>query len=234
MVLWLAGPGNWKLTWLVLGAIAAVFACLVWLGSRGIDGSAPVTNTGRANFKATAHIALLLAYASFGAGYICYVTFMYAHLQEGGASATALTLFWCTMGVGTMISPWLWARVLETFRRGYAFAFLSVVVAVGAALPLFSSQLAIAYLSALVFGSALFTVPATTTVFVRRNFIASEWPKALGTLTVAFGIGQIVGPTLGGYVSDVNASLSYGLTWGSGFLIAGAVFALLQPDAMPD
>lgn len=234
LVLWLAGPGNWKLTWLVLGAIAAVFACLVWLGSRGIDGSAPVTNTGRANFKATAHIALLLAYASFGAGYICYVTFMYAHLQEGGASATALTLFWCTMGIGTMISPWLWASVLETFRRGYAFAFLSVVVAVGAALPLFSSQLAIAYLSALVFGSALFTVPATTTVFVRRNFIASEWPKALGTLTVAFGIGQIVGPTLGGYVSDVNASLSYGLTWGAGFLIAGAVFALLQPDAMPD
>ena len=51
---------------------------------------------------------------------------------------------------------------------------------------------------------------------------------------MAFGIGQIVGPTLGGYVSDVNASLSYGLTWGSGFLIAGAVFALLQPDAMPD
>lgn len=231
LVLWLAGPGNWKLTWLILGAIAAVMAWLVWLGARGIDGSAPAANTGSATFKASSHSALLLAYACFGAGYICYVTFMYAHLRENGASATELTLFWCVMGIGTMISPWLWSRALESLKRGYAFAFLSVVVSVGAALPLFSDQLVVAYLSALVFGSALFSVPASTTVFVRRNFIASQWPKAIGTLTVAFGIGQIVGPTLGGYVSDVNESLRHGLTWGAAFLIAGAVFAIMQRDA---
>lgn len=233
LVLSLAGPGHWKLIWLILGAIAAFFAWLVWLGVRGIDGAAPIANTGKAeDFEVGAHVPLLLAYASFGAGYICYVTFMYAHLQENGATIWSLTVFWCLMGIGTMISPWLWARALETLERGFGFALLSVVVSVGATLPLFSEQTTIVYLSALVFGSALFSIPASTTVFVRRNFIASQWPRAIGILTVAFGVGQIVGPTLGGYVSDVNDSLRHGLTWGAGFLIAGGLFALMQHDVI--
>ena len=133
-----------------------------------------------------------------------------------------------------MLSVWLWACVLERLKRAYAFSLLSVIVTVGAAIPLFSDRIDLAFLSAAVFGSALFSVPASTTVFVRRNFVAEQWPRALGILTVSFGVGQIIGPTLAGYVSDQSGALSHGLAWGCIFLLAGAAVALLQSDPAVD
>ena len=233
IVLAIAGQGSWKITWFVLGGISAVLACMTWLGLRGIKLGQALPHAGEAVFSTAPHIPLLLGYCAFGAGYICYLTFMYAHLRELGAGESALVSFWCTIGVATMISVWLWARLMERLRRAYAFSLLSVIVTVGASIPLISDQIELAFVSAAIFGCALFSVPASTTVFVRRNFTADQWPRALGILTISFGIGQIIGPTFAGFASDAGGTLSYGLAWGCAFLLAGAAAALFQRDPMP-
>ena len=178
IVLAIAGQGSWKITWFVLGGISAVLACMTWLGLRGIKLGQALPHAGEAVFSTAPHIPLLLGYCAFGAGYICYLTFMYAHLRELGAGESALVSFWCTIGVATMISVWLWARLMERLRRAYAFSLLSVIVTVGASIPLISDQIELAFVSAAIFGCALFSVPASTTVFVRRNFTADQWPRA--------------------------------------------------------
>ena len=233
IVLAIAGQGSWKITWFVLGGISAVLACMTWLGLRGIKfGQALPTRWRGSIFYRSTHTAAA-GYCAFGAGYICYLTFMYAHLRELGAGESALVSFWCTIGVATMISVWLWARLMERLRRAYAFSLLSVIVTVGASIPLISDQIELAFVSAAIFGCALFSVPASTTVFVRRNFTADQWPRALGILTISFGIGQIIGPTFAGFASDVGGTLSYGLAWGCVFLLAGAAAALFQRDPTP-
>lgn len=221
--------GDWRLAWLLLGAIACVLAVLMAFAH--VD--AGKVAAGQADGQPYARsriVPLLIAYACFGAGYIGYMTFMFAHLRGLGVSGGQLTLFWCVIGLGIMVSPWLWARVLDKQPHGKAFSFPCLVLMVGAGLPLINDSWAMALVSAFVFGSAVLTVPASTTAFVRRNFSGGDWARAMGTLTVAFSLGQIAGPVLTGYISDLSGRLNDGLWWGWGFLLVGSLLALAQRD----
>ncbi len=221
--------GNWRLAWLVLGAIAGFLALLMTVARIDVGENSGTKSAGKP-YKGARIVPLSLAYACFGAGYIGYMTFMFAHVRNLGGSSGQLTLFWCVIGLGICISPWLWARVLDKQQHGYAFSFPCVILMVGAGLPLFNDSWSATLLSALVFGGAVLTVPASTTAFVRRNFRQDDWARAMGTLTVAFSLGQIAGPVLAGYISDISGRLNDGLWWGWGFLVVGALLAAVQRD----
>ncbi len=223
--------GDWRLAWMVLGAVACALALLMTIASRDAENRPSASGEG-VLYETASLIPLWLAYAAFGAGYIGYMTFMFAHLRDLGASAGQLTLFWCMLGLGVVVSPWVWARVLDRQRHGRAISMPAGVLVVGAGLPLVNSSWAIALLSAAIFGAALFTVPAATTAFVRRNYGSSDWPRAIGILTVGFGLGQIGGPVLAGYVSDLSGRLNDGLWWGCAFLALAGLFALAQRDVV--
>ena len=73
-------------------------------------------------------------------------------------------------------------------------------------------------LSALVFGVAFFAVVGSTTAFVRFNYPPAAWPTAIAALTIAFGIGQTLGPVVTGAITDALGSLSYALDAGAAML----------------
>jgi MFS family permease len=49
-------------------------------------------------------------------------------------------------------------------------------------------------------------------------------------MTVAFSIGQTLGPTLSGWLNDLAGGLTVGLLTSAVFLIAAALIGLLQKD----
>lgn len=173
---------------------------------------------------------LLGGYLLFGAGYIAYMTFMIAWVQGSGGGVGFQALFWATIGLAAIASPWLWAAILRRFRHGRAFAALAGVTAVGAMLPLVSNAAPMLLASAAVFGSAFFAVVAATTVFVRRNFRRAEWASAIGALTVAFGIGQMLGPVAVGLVNDAMRNLAGGLWASVALLFVAAALGAAQRD----
>ena len=63
-------------------------------------------------------------------------------------------------------------------------------------------------ISALVFGVAFFAVVGSTTAFVRFNYPPAAWPTAIAAMTIAFGIGQTLGPIAVGAITDAIGSLS--------------------------
>ena len=78
------------------------------------------------------------------------------------------------------------------------------------------------------FGVSFFAVVGSTTAFVRFNYSHSAWPTAIAAMTIAFGIGQTLGPTLTGAITDALGSLSYALNAGAAMLAVGAVAAAFQ------
>lgn len=174
---------------------------------------------------------LLGGYFLFGAGYIAYMTFMIAWVQNDGGAAGIQALFWAVIGTAAMASPWIWSGLLRSLRNGYAFAVLTGVTSVGAALPLVWGSLAALPVSASLFGVAFFAVVASTTAFVRRNLPPADWASAIGTLTVSFSLGQMIGPVLVGAVNDRTQGLSGGLWVSALLLVAAAVVGALQRDA---
>jgi MFS family permease len=84
-------------------------------------------------------------------------------------------------------------------------------------------------ISAVLFGGSFLAVVAAATAVARRSVAQHHWAPAIGTLTVAFAIGQCFGPVLAGVLSDGPAGLRLGLSLSAGLLVAGAVVALAQP-----
>jgi predicted MFS family arabinose efflux permease len=82
--------------------------------------------------------------------------------------------------------------------------------------------------SALVFGVSFFAVVGSTTAFVRFNYPPTTWPMAIGVMTIAFGIGQTLGPVVTGAITDAFGGLSYALNAGAVMLALGALAMAFQ------
>jgi hypothetical protein len=88
-------------------------------------------------------------------------------------------------------------------------------------------------ISALVFGVAFFAVVGSTTAFVRFNYPPSAWPAGIAAMTIAFGIGQTLGPIAVGAVTDAMGSLSYALNVSAAMLGLGAIATAFQGKLSP-
>ena len=120
------------------------------------------------------------------------------------------------------------APLLARDSGGLSTAIILGVNAVGAALPLFGHSALLLAVSALVFGVAFFAVVGSTTAFVRFNYPPSAWPTAIAAMTIAFGIGQTLGPIAVGAITDAFGSLSYALNVSAALLALGAMAAAFQ------
>jgi predicted MFS family arabinose efflux permease len=220
------GPGSWWVVWWALTALA--IAMTIPLLLTPFDTRAHNAETTSLKFAVRPILIYLAGYFLFGAGYIAYMTFMIAYVRDSGGGAAAQSAFWSLIGLSAFITPWAWRGVLALDRGGASTAIILSANAVGAALPLLGHSTPLLALSALVFGVAFFAVVASTTAFVRFNYPPAEWPKGIAAMTIAFGIGQTLGPIAVGAITDALGSLSYALNVSAAMLAVGAVAAAFQ------
>lgn len=220
------GTGSWWIVWWAMTLLSAAMTLPLLLAP--IDTSDRLVDAAPATFAIGPVLIYLAGYFLFGAGYIAYMTFMIAYVRDGGGGAAAQSAFWCLIGLSAFVTPWVWGRVLAFDRGGTSTAIILGVNALGAALPLFGHSTALLAVSALVFGVAFFAVVASTTAFVRFNYPPSAWPKGIAAMTIAFGVGQTLGPTAVGAVTDAFGSLSYALNVSAAMLALGALAAAFQ------
>ena len=224
------GPGSWNIAWAALAALSVPLAIGIFR-ARSEGAANRSTIPVRPSYGKMCW--LLCAYFFFGAGYIAYMTFMIAWVQGTGGSAGFQALFWAAIGLAAMVSPWLWAGILQRLLHGHAFTALTAITMVGAALPLISNTIPVLLASAALFGSAFFAVVAATTAFVRRNLAQAQWAAGIGMLTVVFGIGQMLGPVAIGFLNDVTGGLASGLLASTLLLLAAVLMGGIQRDLAP-
>ena len=230
-VLEFGGEYEWRIAWAILAGQALVLAMMIAMRAGRYALQVTASSEDRPQTTVRPHMRLLLAgYFLVGAGYIAYMTFMIAWVQNDGGAAGIQALFWAVIGAAAMASPWIWSGLLRSLGNGHAFAVLTAVTAVGAALPLAWGSLGALLVSASLFGVAFFAVVASTTAFVRRNLPPADWASAIGALTVSFSLGQMIGPVLVGAVNDRTQGLSGGLWVSALLLVAAAVVGGLQRD----
>ncbi len=226
------GPGSWWMAWWAMACLSAVMIVPLLLSP--IEAHANPNDRSEAGFALRPVLIYLAGYFLFGAGYIAYMTFMIAYVRDFGGGAVAQGAFWSLIGVSACLTPWLWRGVLARNRGGSSTAIILGVNAVGAALPLFGHSALLLGCSAITFGAAFFAVVGSTTAFVRFNVPVSAWPAGIAAMTIAFGLGQTLGPLLVGAVTDRLGSLSVALNVSAALLAAGAVATAFQPRLMKD
>jgi predicted MFS family arabinose efflux permease len=232
-------PHGWAWAWWAL-ALACLLATgvLAWVGRRlqlltAPGASAPQAAAQRL-FKWRDFAPGLAGYMLFGMGYIGYMTFVVALLKEQGASSQAVTAFYALLGAAVMASSRIWAGLLDRYKGGQALAVLNALLGVATVLPALTAAWPLVLLSGVLFGGVFLSVVASTTTLVRHNLPQSQWAAGISAFTIVFAAGQIVGPTVVGWIADGLgagsnlAGLQRGLIFSALALWVGAAVAMRQ------
>ncbi|MBN2451163.1 MAG: MFS transporter [Lentisphaeria bacterium] len=228
-------PSGWRVCWYAFGGIAfAIFVlCVLFLRDRPEEsggGPAYPAAGGRPGWAAVVGSTLLwvvaAAYFAFGFSYSIFSTFFVKHLVRGlGMSGTRAGAYWMQIGLFSIVSGFLWGWLSDRWGRRRALiaiyccqgtAFLALGLGQGGGA---------AFLSGALFALTAWSIPAVVSALCGDVFGARLTPAALGLVTVVFGIGQVLGPAVGGALGDATGSLR------TAFATAGIVAIALGAGA---
>ena len=227
---------GWRAGWVLVGVLSLLATAATSLGTRALS-APPVAGAPRLRVRLAPLAYGLAGYLLFGMGYIGYMTFIVTLLREQGFAAPVITAFYAVLGLGVMASSWLWAGLLQRHRNGRPLALLNGLLALATLLPVLGSHPLLVFVSGALFGSVFLSVVASTTALVRHNLAPAAWASGIAAFTVVFAFGQIVGPSLVGYVADgaggaggagSASGLARGLLLSAGALALGSLLAMRQ------
>jgi predicted MFS family arabinose efflux permease len=226
--------------WALAGACLAGTAALLWPARRLAQLTAVPAGAGGAAASATGAVfrwralaPALAGYTLFGVGYIGYMTFVIALLREQGAGAGAVTAFYGLLGAAVVASSRVWAGLLDRAQGGGALAVLNALLGLATVVPALTGNRWAVLASGVVFGGVFLSVVASTTALVRHNLPPSQWARGISAFTVLFAAGQIVGPTVVGWIADGPGGLARGLVFSATALWLGALLAWRQKPLPP-
>ena len=139
-----------------------------------------------------------------------------------------ITLFFALLGAATFASSRIWARMLDRFQGGQSLAILNGLLCLATLLPAMTAAPVAVFASGLLFGGCFLSAVASTTAMVRHNLPPSDWPAGISAFTIIFAVGQIIGPSIVGWIADSSGGLQRGLTFSALMLLAGALVAWRQ------
>jgi predicted MFS family arabinose efflux permease len=217
----------WQWAWVALGAVCLAATAAMALPSRHIDGS-PSAPGAQGKFRLGPFVFGLTGYLMFGVGYIGYMTFVIALLKEQGMGAGTITVFYSVLGLAVIASSRIWARMLDRFKGGQSMAILNGLLGLATILPALTASPPLVFASGLMFGAIFLSVVASTTALVRHNLPPQAWSSGISAFTTVFALGQIIGPSVIGWIADGAGGLQRGLIFSALALFVGAILASRQ------
>ncbi len=233
------GPEGWRSSWLVIGLIClatAGFTALVLrndprqmglspLGpedppSAGSPGFSTQQNSHR---KIMVHLGMI--YLLFGATYSVFVTFIVtAMVNERGFGEGTAGTFWAVVGGLSIFSGPLFGAISDRLGRKTGMIMVYTLFTLAYMLAAASLPNPFLYASIAIFGLAVWSIPTIMSAAVGDYMGPSLAVKAFGFITLFFGGGQIVGPALAGYLTDIFGS--FGMAFGLCALLSACAVAL--------
>jgi MFS family permease len=247
------GESGWRVSWFLFAGIVLALAVLgffllrnrpaeMGLRPAGDDSTndSPVTrhsspaplDWGRV-YRSTTVWHLGLVYIAFGLSYIVYMTFFTKYLiAEGGYSKEAAGNLFMIMGWFSLISGLIWGMVSDAIGRKRALILVYLIHAVAFGLfGLWRTPTGFT-VSAILFGLAAWSVPAIMSATCGDLLGPRLAPAALGFITMFFGLGQAIGPSVAGAIADTRGSFSLAFVLAAVVALVGAgAAALLRPSS---
>lgn len=223
---------GWQWAWLGLGVLCLIATAVVAV-STSREQQAQRAGNARERFAIRRFAFGLSGYFMFGVGYIGYMTFVVALLRQQGMQPLVITVFYTLLGLAVVASSRLWSGMLDRFKGGESLAILNALLGCAAILPALTAMVPVVFVSGLVFGAVFLSVVASTTALVRHNLPPTLWASGISAFTTVFAFGQIVGPTVVGWIADGKGGLERGLIFSAIALFIGAALASRQKHLPP-
>jgi MFS family permease len=234
------GPGGWRISWYILGGAVLLISAVVYKFVRSRPEEKGLQQVGEdpSSVAATASVTtgkvsslqwssvikmgtvwyLGFVYFFYGFSYVIYLTFFKEYLtgEIGRTSIEAGNLFALVGGL-SILCGLIWGRISDWLGRSRGAALAYLVLGLSYIIYALIKVDFGFYLSAILFGLTAWSIP-TIMAAAAGDFVGPRLaPAGLGFITLFFGIGQALGPALGGYLADASGSFTLS------FLIAGLI-----------
>ena len=199
------GDGDWQSPWLFSGALSLALSILVGVLLRRRQGPGPAPQAAGAGRGKGGLRRLILAYGLVGFGYVITATFVSDMVRADPLLQPAETLVWLCVGLtaAPSVAFWSWAGRRWGFERTFAIACL--VEAGGVALSVLGGGVWPILLAAGLLGGTFVGLTAIGLIQA-RHLSAGDPRRNLALMTAAWGLGQMVGPTLTGLLHEALGS----------------------------
>ncbi|MCP4021089.1 MAG: YbfB/YjiJ family MFS transporter [Desulfobacteraceae bacterium] len=233
------GTDGWRYSWYILGGLVLLMTVIVFIFLRnqpsdkgllpvgqkeeeqppptGAGGKVSSLDWGKV-YKMKSLWYLGIVYFFYGLSYIIYMMFFAAYLvKEMGYTQSYAGGLWAMVGGLSIFCGVIWGSISDRIGRGKGAAFAYLVLATSYIVYALVKIEIGYYISAILFGLTAWSIP-TIMAAAAGDFVGPRLaPAGLGFVTLFFGIGQSIGPIIGGYLADVSKSFMLP------FLVAGII-----------
>lgn len=214
------GAGGWRVCWYYYAAATFLIALLSYLFIRQplsvnpVDRTIPTAaKTGLAwdlVYRSAPVWRLGIVYMANGFSYIIFMTFFIKRLVgEGGYSREAAGALFMTMGWASLFCGVAWGMVSDIIGRRRALITVYLIHTIAFAIFALWPTSTGFTVAAVLFGFTAWSIPAIMAATCGDILGSRLAPAALGFITLFFGIGQAVAPSLAGAMADAFGSFTY-------------------------
>lgn len=228
------GDASWRTVWLVEAGVAllTLVLCLVLLRPAAVEGDAAPARAGALR-RVPGWLGLVGAYSAYGLAYSVFTTYVVTALQaDAGFSDTHASLDYTLLGLALVVGGPLFGRLSDHRGRGPVLVVGYLAMAAAIALVLVGAE-PFAAISVLVFGITMSGLPAVIAAQLSDHLSPREFAGAFGRLTLFFGVGQLAGPPLGGWLAERTGSFTLPFVVAAGTALVGALASRAVPGARP-
>lgn len=149
-------------------------------------------------------IKMASIYLLFGISYTLFLTYFVSHIIEKFTIDIQISsYFWLILGGISLASGPLFGWIADKYSTYSALAITYVLLGVSAMSIVVGTEQFVIILSAFLFGIAVWSTPSLMFLLSTTYFGKANTTKATALVTVAFGLGQIIGPITGGVMYDI-------------------------------
>lgn len=215
--------GGWRMAWVAAAALSLAGLALVMRSlPHDVVRSGPARKEPPLVWSAPL-LGLTAAYGIFGFGYIVTATFLVAIVRDGGGSSLFEAGVWLVTGLAAAPSVAYWLPAVRNLGLVNVFAIGCLVEALGVAASVLMPLPAGPIIGGILLGGTF--VAVTAFGLQAGRLLAGESPRrALALMTAAFGVGQIIGPVVAGYLADWSGTYTWAsLAAAAALLVSGAI-----------
>ncbi|WNH52762.1 YbfB/YjiJ family MFS transporter [Stenotrophomonas oahuensis] len=230
----LAGHATSSAQWGWLGAVGALFLIPAWAW---MPAPAPASSSQAATAPAPPsrrwRQLLIAAYFCAGIGFVVSATFIVAILEQTPAFRGHGSAVWILVGLAAVPSTFAWDRVASAMGLIRALMLAFALQAASFVLPLLDDGLWAGLGSALLFGLTFAGIVSLTLTVIGRHYPQNP-AKAMATLTLSYGVAQILAPAIAGTLARSSGSYQASLLLAAIAMTVGIFLLAVMPDDARD
>jgi predicted MFS family arabinose efflux permease len=173
---------------------------------------------------------MIAAYGLFGFGYVITATFLVTIVRQSPGIAALEPWIWMLFGLAAVPSVPLWQRLGNTIGLMPAFAVASIIEAIGVAASVDWATASGVCVAAVLLGGTFMGLTALG-LMSGRALAGGEPQRVVSLMTVSFSAGQMVGPSIAGYLAERTGSLRAASLLAAAALVVAAALAMWSTAA---